>query len=165
MKILGHSVHPILIVFPLGLLATGVVFDIVYVASGSSVFAVVAYWMFAAGIVGGLLAAPFGWIDWANIPAGTRAKTIGLTHGLVNTGALLLFALSWYLRVGLPERPSTLASVVAICGAALALVGGWLGGELVERLGIGVHAGANADAPSSLETSVIRPAQQSFKKV
>jgi hypothetical protein len=32
------------------------------------------------------------------------------------------------------------------------LVTGWLGGELVERLAIGVDPGANPDAPSSLES-------------
>jgi len=33
---------------------------------------------------------------------------------------------------------------------SLAGVTGWLGGELVERLGVGVNPGANLDAPSSL---------------
>lgn len=164
MKILGHSVHPILIVFPLGLLATGVVFDVIHMIWGNPVFAVVAYWMIAAGIVGGLAAAPFGWIDWFGIPSGTRAKSIGLAHGLVNTVVLLIFAVSWYLRSGVPERPTMLASMLAIGGAAVALVGGWLGGELVERLGVGVHHGANADAPSSLETAVITPGRQAVKK-
>jgi hypothetical protein len=32
----------------------------------------------------------------------------------------------------------------------LALVTGWLGGELVERLGVGVDEGAHLQAPSSL---------------
>lgn len=32
----------------------------------------------------------------------------------------------------------------------LALVTGWLGGELVNRLGVGVDTGAHLDAPSSL---------------
>jgi hypothetical protein len=35
-------------------------------------------------------------------------------------------------------------------GVALALVSGWLGGELVEKHGIGVHADANPDAPPSV---------------
>ena len=59
-KILGHAIHPILIVFPLGLLATAVVFDVIYLIWGNPDMANVAYWMMAAGIVGGLLAAPFG---------------------------------------------------------------------------------------------------------
>ncbi|MBW8710274.1 MAG: hypothetical protein JF631_04100, partial [Mycobacterium sp.] len=79
-KALGHAIHPLLIPFPLGLLATAVVFDIVYLITDRGGFAVAAAYMIAAGIIGGLLAAPFGWIDWFKIPAGTRAKSIGLTH-------------------------------------------------------------------------------------
>jgi uncharacterized membrane protein len=151
-KILGHSVHPIMIVFPLGLLATAVVFDVIFLVWGNDTFATVAYWMIAAGIVGGLLAAPFGWMDWFAIPSGVRAKTVGLAHGVVNTVVLLLFAGSWYIRSDSPARPEMMASVLSIGGFLLALVGGWLGGELVERLGIGVHEGAHPDAPSSLST-------------
>jgi uncharacterized membrane protein len=53
-----------LIVFPLGMLATAVALDIS-----------------AAGILGGLLATLPGLIDWMAIPRNTRAKTIGLWHG------------------------------------------------------------------------------------
>jgi len=40
--------------------------------------------------------------------------------------------------------------VLAFAGAGVALFAGWLGGELVERLGVGVDTGAHLDAPSSL---------------
>lgn len=40
--------------------------------------------------------------------------------------------------------------VAGVVGLGLALVTGWLGGELVERLGVGVSDGAHLDAPSSL---------------
>jgi len=53
----------------------------------------------------------------------------------------------------LPDRPETLASILSFIGAGMAGVGGWLGGELVERLGVGVHEGANLDAPSSLSNA------------
>lgn len=152
-KFLGHGIHPILIVFPLGLLATGVVFDIIYLTLDKPNMAWVAYWMISAGIVGGLIAAPFGWIDWFAIPSGTRAKTIGLMHGLGNVTALLLFACSWWLRNDQPQHPETLASILSFLGAGMAALGGWLGGELVERLGVGVHEGANLNAPSSLSNA------------
>lgn len=155
-KFLGHAIHPILIVFPLGLLATGVVFDVIYLIWGNGEMANVAYWMFTAGIVGGLIAAPFGLIDWIAIPSGTRAKTIGLLHGLSNVVALLLFAGSWWLRNDIPTRPEMLASGLSFLGAAVAGLGGWLGGELVERLGVGVDEGANLNAPSSLTTASAR---------
>lgn len=149
-KLFGHAVHPILIVFPLGLLATGVVFDSIYLIWSNPTFATVAYWMFTAGIIGGLLAAPFGWIDWFAIPSGTRAKRIGLMHGLGNIVAILFFIGSWWIRSDAPARPETTASILSFIGAILAAFGGWLGGELVGRLGVGVDDGANLDAPSSL---------------
>ena len=90
-KILGHAIHPITIVFPLGLLATGVIFDVIYLIWGNPTFATVAYWMIISGILGGFLAAPFGWIDWFAIPSGTRAKSVGLYHGITNVTVLLLF--------------------------------------------------------------------------
>lgn len=150
-KLFGHAIHPILIVFPLGLLATAVVFDIIWLLSYIPSFAVVSYWMIIAGLVGGLVAAPFGTIDWFAIPSGTRAKTIGMLHGLTNVGVLLLFFLSWWFRQA--YVPTTTALIFSFAGAGAALVGGWLGGELVERLGVGVDDGAHLDAPSSLSTS------------
>lgn len=156
-KFLGHHIHPILIVFPLGLLSTAAVFEIVYYATGSPTFSGVTYWMLISGVIGGVLAAAFGWIDWFAIPRGTRAKYIGLIHGGVNATALVLFFVSWYLRTGATPEPSALASILAFAGVAFALVGGWLGGELVERLGIGVHTGANPNAPSSLAQDPLEP--------
>ena len=40
--------------------------------------------------------------------------------------------------------------MLSLVGALLMLVTGWLGGELVERLGVGVDEGANLNAPNSL---------------
>lgn len=152
-KFMGHALHPILVVFPLGLLATGVVFDVVYLIWGSAQMAAVAYWMITAGIIGGLLAAIPGWIDWFAIPPSTRAWAVGLMHGLGNVVVLLLFAGSWWLRgntAGASSNPATLAHVLSFAGAALAGLTGWLGGELVGRLGVGVDEGANLNASNSL---------------
>ena len=154
-KIFGHAIHPILIVFPLGLLATAVIFDVIYLATGNRTWSFVAFWMIAAGLIGGLVAALFGLIDYLNIPNNTRAKRIGMYHGLVNLGAVLLFAVSFYLRWNVPGdlntiSPPTTALLCSFAGAALALLGGWFGGELVERLGVSVHPDANLNAPNSL---------------
>jgi len=149
-KVAGHAVHPMLIVFPLGLLATAVVFDLIHLISGDVRWSEVAYYLIGAGVVGGLAAAVPGWIDWFAIPHGTRAKRIGLIHGVTNTVVLVLFILSWLLRRENPGVPPTEAVVTGLAGGALAALGGWLGGELVERLGVGVDDGAHLDAPSSL---------------
>ena len=157
-KLFGHPIHPMLIVFPLGLLSIAVLFDVVRIFTGNDVFASVAFWNIAAGIVGGLAAALFGLLDWLNIPAGTRAKQIGLLHGGGNVVVVALFAISWLLRMGEPNYvPGTLAFVLGLVAVLLALVTAWMGGELVDRLGVGVDEGANLNAPSSLSG---KPAQQ-----
>jgi len=163
-KLFGHAIHPILIVFPLGLLGTSVVFDVIYLIWGSGLMAQVSFWMMTAGIIGGILAAPFGLIDWIAVPSGTRAKTIGAAHGITNVVVLLLFVASWGMRSDLPEQPETLASILSFVGFLAALLGGWLGGELVERLGVGVVEGANLDAPNSLTTSSSEMRKSSYQK-
>jgi uncharacterized membrane protein len=157
-KFLGHPIHPMLIVFPLGLLATAVAFDIVGLSTGDGSWFGISFWMIAAGIIGGLLAAVFGLVDWWAIPSGTRAKRIGLWHGVGNVVVVLLFITSWFIRRPAPSQPSTGALVLGFVAVVLALVTGWLGGELVDRLGVGVDRGAHLDAPNSLSG---RPATES----
>ena len=149
-KVAGHSIHQMLIVFPLGLLATAVVFDIIHLATDQPLWAEISYWMIAAGLIGGLLAAPPGLIDWTAIPSATRAYAVGAWHGIGNVIVLALFAVSWFLRREAPTAPSVTALVLSFGGVALAVVTAWLGGELVTRLGVGVDAGANLNAPNSL---------------
>lgn len=149
-RLLGHGAHPILIVFPLGLLTTSVVFDVVALVARDSKWAEVAYYLVGAGVIGGLAAAVAGTMDWLAIPRGTRAWRVGLVHGLGNVVVVVLFLLNWLLRRATPAAPPTGAVAAGLIGLGLALFTGWLGGELVQRLGVGVHRGANLDAPNSL---------------
>jgi uncharacterized membrane protein len=150
-RFLGHSIHQMLVVFPVGLLATAVILDLIAIFGRFPTAVVAAYWMMACGIVGALLAAPFGLIDLLAIRKDTRAARIGRLHGGGNVVVLLLFIGSWLIRREHDAQPTALALVLSFGGGALALVTAWLGGELVSRLGVGVHEGANLDAPSSLD--------------
>jgi uncharacterized membrane protein len=156
-KLLGHPIHPMLIVFPLGLLATSLIFDIIALASDNATLFIASYWMIAAGVIGGLLAAIFGLVDWLAIPNKTRAKEIGLWHGVGNVVVTALFAISWFLRRPSPDHPPATALLLSVIAVGMALVTGWLGGELVDRLGVGVDDGAHVNSPSSLSG---RPARQ-----
>ena len=156
--LLGHPIHPMLIVLPLGLFIGAVVFDGLYLWTGTSTFAAVAFWNIAGGVVGGLLAAVFGIVDWYGIPRGTRAKRIGLLHGASNVAVVAAFAMVWLMRRNAVDTTPTagffLIEAVALLVGAIA---GWLGGELVDRMAVGVHEGAHVNAPSSLSG---RPARQ-----
>jgi uncharacterized membrane protein len=164
-KLLGHPVHPMLVVLPLALFAVAVVFDVVYLLTGDPVFAQIAFWNIGVGIVGGLLAALAGVVDWLAIPKDTRAKRLGAWHGLGNLVIVFLFAASWLLRLGEPAYGSNILPVVpAVVAVGLALVTAWLGGELVYRLGIGVDREARGatptpiDAPRGVKDQARRPA-------
>jgi uncharacterized membrane protein len=150
-KLLGHPIHPMLIVLPLGLFIAAVVFDALYFWRGSPTFAIVGFWNITGGILGGLLAAVFGFLDWLAIPGGTRAKRIGLLHGGSNVVVVLAFALVWLTRRGTADlAPNTAVFMLEVGALLLGSVAGWLGGELVDRLAVGVDDGAHLDAPSSL---------------
>jgi uncharacterized membrane protein len=88
------------------------------------------------------------------IPAGTRAKRVGLIHGAGDMLVLVLFAVSWLLRANAENWvPGAWALIFGFAGVAIAGVTGWLGGEPVERLGVGVDDEAGLQAPSSLSRS------------
>ena len=147
-RILGHPIHPVLITFPLGLLPIAVAFDLMAWIFGTALWADLAFYLMAAGTLGGILAAVFGLIDWLAIPRGTRGRTIGAWHGLGNLVVVALFAISWTLRA--LYTPGPVSRLLALLGLGLALVTGWLGGELVTRLGVGIDPGAHLNAPNSL---------------
>jgi uncharacterized membrane protein len=150
-----------LIVFPLGLLATSVAWDICYLASDSdaSRWGLISFWTIVAGVIGALLAAVPGFIDWLAIPQRTRAKRVGLYHMVLNLVVVALFAISLAARWANPEGYESAGFARMLpgwVGVVIALVSAWLGGELVERLGISVYADAHADAPSSLDVGQTR---------
>jgi uncharacterized membrane protein len=156
-KLLGHAIHQMLIPYPLALLTTAIIFDVIHLFTQNPLWSTIAFWMIAAGIIGGLAAALFGVIDWTAIPRGTRAKGVGIRHGIGNVIMVGLFAASWLLRRDDPGNPTTVALVLSLAGGALSLYTAWLGGELVDRHAVGIDDGANLDAPNSLSG---RPASE-----
>ncbi|BCB77436.1 DUF2231 domain-containing protein [Phytohabitans flavus] len=150
-RALGHTVHPMLVVFPLGLFITGTIFDLIHLITDKGTFGQVGFWMISAGIIGAVLAALTGFLDWTSIPSRTRAKRVGRVHGGLNSLMLLLFVIAWLIRVDNPSRAAGGGTfALEVVGVVIGGAAAWLGGELVDRLGIGVHDGANPNAPSSL---------------
>ncbi len=124
--------HQILIVFPLGLLATSFLFDLAWAVTGKTQLAIGAWWMIVAGVIGGVIASIFGIIDFLAIPRGTRARRIGALHGWGNAVVALFFAVSLMLRRDAPGHPELLAIAFSGLGVLLTIITGWLGGELAE---------------------------------
>lgn len=149
-KLFGHPLHPMLVVFPLGLLATSIIFDLLHLTRKREEPAKVAHAMIGAGIIGGLAAAVPGWLDWRAIPDGTRAKRVGFWHGTGNVLVLVLFAFSWLQRRQTPGEPPKSALTLSLLGMLLGNGTAWLGGELVHRLNVSVDEGAHLNAPNAL---------------
>lgn len=150
-KLFGHPIHPMLIVIPLGLFISVMIFDTVFLIQGNPMLPTVSFFNISVGIIGGLLAAVFGYLDWMLIPVNTRAKSIGVWHGIGNVVVVVMFSISWWLRnLNLDFAPSTLALVFSYSAIALGLVTTWLGGELVFRMSVGVDRDAHLDASNSL---------------
>lgn len=130
-----HPVHPMLVVLPLGLWIGALAFDVVHAITGDQLWRTLAFWNVGAGIIGALLAAIPGFIDYLDMEG--RPRRIATYHMVLNLAAVALFALNWYVRTRVaPESLWPLAlSVVGVIGI---LVSGWLGGEMVyvERVGV-----------------------------
>lgn len=139
-SIAKHPIHPMLIAFPIGLWIFSLVCDIVYWAGGGAPWDTVSKYAIAGGCIGALLAAVPGFIDLLSMPSKTRIKTIGTWHMSLNLGALALFAISFFIRNGLPAGTETVAPfVLSIIGVATVFVSGWLGGAMVYEYGMAVE--------------------------
>lgn len=153
LKVLGHPVHPMLVMFPVALLVTAVIFDVIDTVGGPKFLGEVAYWNITVGLIGGLLAAAAGTFDLLALPAGTRAKRVGLTHAAANLAVILLFAAVWVVRLNADSRAAGGALIaIEVVAVAILALSAWLGGELVDRLGVGVDPEAGLNAPSSLRS-------------
>lgn len=145
-SIAGHPIHPILVTVPIGLWVFSLVSDIIFAAGlGGPVWHDVAFYTMAGGVVGALLAAIPGLVDFLSLRDG-NAKKIGAFHMILNLTLVALYALNLYLRLNSAPK-ATLPLALSVVSVVLLLVSGWLGGELVFRYGTGVAT--RSDAPSS----------------
>ncbi|MCA1555030.1 MAG: DUF2231 domain-containing protein [Chloroflexi bacterium] len=70
-------------------------------APGRSILVPVALVTNVTGVIMALVTAIPGFLDWLlGIPAGTRAKSAGLTHMLLNVSALVVFAINAFMNLG-----------------------------------------------------------------
>ncbi len=135
LTVFGYAIHPFLVILPLAVFGAAIVFDFSYLATGNTQWAEIAAWLLPVGVAGGVLASVTGTIDWWSIPSGTRAKAIGAWHGIGNLVVIALFTLSWLQRQPDPASPGLMALLLTYTAAALLMLTGWLGGDLVDRLG------------------------------
>ncbi len=130
-----RAAPPMLISFPLAVLAASVPWDLAALVSGSAHCRGVAYWTLVTGIVGAIVAAAPDFIDWHGLPRGTRARAIGLARLVLNFVVAGLFGVSLLARSTAPG--GYLAADFwqmgwGWLGVMLAVVGRWLGSDFIE---------------------------------
>ena len=134
----GHPFHAIAIIVPIGAWVSASVFDVIAVlGEDAAAFALGARILVAIGLLGAVVAAVLGLIDWSAIPRGTQARATGLTHMVLNLIAMAIFAGSLALRVDADGVP-TLAMITSFVGLALLAASGWLCGKLAHTYGVRV---------------------------
>ena len=141
----NHPIHPMLIVFPIGLWIFSLVCDFIYHAGPHNVFwKGVAFYTMLAGVIGALLAAIPGFIDYLSL-RNPRVKRIATIHMVLNLIVLALFVFNLGVRFNGAPESEVFGVILSIIAVALLAVSGWLGGSLVY-----VHAVA-VELPSSNE--------------
>lgn len=127
---LGHAVHPTLTDLVLGTWASATVLDLVGGADSRSA----AQRLLGVSLLAVGPTAWTGWAEWAT--SGERDKRVGLVHAATNAVAIGAYASSWLAR-----RRGDHASGVrrALIGAAVASVGGYLGGHLAVARKVGTR--------------------------
>lgn len=133
-----HPIHPMLVGVPIGLWVFALICDAGHAVSGNAVWQTVATYCVAGGIVGAVLAAVPGLIDYFSVDEADM-KRIATLHLAVNLGAVVIFALNLWLRFRLPAD-SVLPLVLSVAGVLAIGFGGWLGGEMVYVKGMAVEA-------------------------
>ena len=139
-RIARHPIHPMLVVFPIGLWVTALVFDVVHAFTGNSLWRTLAFWNLVGGIMGALAAAVPGLIDYTEMKG--RARRIANWHMALNLGVTALFVINVLLRTTWGSRfidgHSWIPLGLSVIGNAVLAVSGWLGGEMVyvERVGV-----------------------------
>jgi len=141
-RFLGHPLHPILIPFPLGLWTFSLIADLIYYfGSHDYLWVNVAFYTLFGGLIGAVLAAIPGIIDYFSI-RDRKVASIAAWHARCNLMALLVFGASLYLRTDSGARivngSLTIPVLLSFLGVLLISVSGWLGGELVFKHHVGV---------------------------
>src|SRR5690348_4104761 len=100
---LGHPLHPAITDVPIGAWLLAVIFDIVWLASpdANSWAARGAEITVLIGILAAVAAAVTGLADWSDSYGAER--TIGLYHAGLNSLALILYIVSFFLRLADPS--------------------------------------------------------------
>ena len=138
---LGHALHPVLQLAPLGTWMSATILDLI----GGDDAEGAADRLIATGLLASVPTFVSGWSDYADTTiASERVRRIGIVHAAANGTGALLFAGSLRARSrGARGR----GKLLALAGMGAVTAGGWLGGHLSYAEGVGVDNTVFEDYP------------------
>lgn len=145
--VLGHPLHPLLIVFPVAFLVTVLLTDAVFWFTKYSFWAQASYWLLIGGLVTGVVAAITGLLDFVRIYRAREHKA-GWIHLIGNVIVLVLSGINLLIRWNnIADAISPWGLILSLTVATLLGVTGWYGGELVYRHKIAVVGDSSTTEP------------------
>jgi uncharacterized membrane protein len=140
-SIYKHPIHPMLIVFPIALWIFSFICDVVFLSGSANavLWRDMAFYTMAGGVIGALLAAIPGFLDYLGL-LDHDVKKIATTHMLLNLTIVGLYLFNLGLRMNAPEQGRVTAVVISAVALILLAISGWLGGSLVYVHGIAVES-------------------------
>lgn len=135
-----HPLHAVTVHFPMALLMISTLWDILGMWRGDDRWWSFAFWSISVGLLFAIAALFTGIMDYIKIPQGGPAERTAIRHMMIMIAAVVLYAGSFMARYREPVMTGSLLVIAVSLSAAgliLLLIGGWHGGELVYRHGIG----------------------------
>ena len=137
-SIKDHPIHPMIVGIPIGLWVFSLASDIIYAARwGGPVWADVAYYTMVGGVIGALIAAIPGFIDYLSIND-KKTKRTGTKHLITNLSIVVLYIINIIIRTN-GEPNMALPIILSVVAVGALLYSGWLGGDMVYEHGMGVE--------------------------
>ena len=140
----GHPIHPMLVTLPIGFFVGALVCDIILGFTHNPFWPSVSVVLIGFGVIGALLAALFGFIDYATAPMSAEAKSTATRHMVLNLLAVVIFIVAFWLRWS--DNVSSVGIVLTVIGVLVLAVSGWLGGHLAYHYGVGAEPSADRAA-------------------
>jgi nitrite reductase/ring-hydroxylating ferredoxin subunit/uncharacterized membrane protein len=134
---MGHPLHPMLTDLPIGFWTSAFVLDLV----GGKRSRAASKRLIGIGVLSALPTAASGLSDWSDTIGDERR--IGTAHAVANSAALVLYSWSWLAR---RQGRRGKGLILGYLGATAATAGGYLGGHLVFRQGVGPDRNATKHA-------------------
>ncbi len=136
--ILGHPIHPVVVIFPVAFLSAAAGTDLGYWLTKGEFWARASVWLLGSGLLTAIAAAIIGIVDFIRIPR-VRNRQAGWAHMWLNVGVLALTLVNFGLRL-VGTNATILPFGISLSGivAALLMLSGWYGGELTFRHKVGI---------------------------